>query len=165
MNCCTAESAASSYVCSIAFMIASALAFSNPSMPKPLRTSSVPPESSSSARHQSTSGTTVYASANSGPTFLSKTEEVGFLLHFGPKASYQRLIHTNDRKRDLPRETDCVVEQLLVRANPSGSVSVRGRPITARQFSRELPVAHRFAPSTPRGDNESLNRLSHGAHP
>jgi GxxExxY protein len=30
--------------------------------------------------------------------------ELGFLLHFGPKASYQRLIHTNDRKRDLSRE-------------------------------------------------------------
>ena len=27
--------------------------------------------------------------------------EVGLLLHFGPKASFERMIHTNDRKRDV----------------------------------------------------------------
>jgi GxxExxY protein len=29
--------------------------------------------------------------------------EVGLLLHFGPKASFQRMIYTNDRKQDLPQ--------------------------------------------------------------
>jgi len=34
--------------------------------------------------------------------YLKATEiELGFLLHFGPKASFHRLIHTNDRKRSL----------------------------------------------------------------
>ena len=35
--------------------------------------------------------------------YLRATEiELGFLLHFGPKASFHRLIHSNDRKRSLP---------------------------------------------------------------
>jgi GxxExxY protein len=28
--------------------------------------------------------------------------EVGLLLHFGPRAAFKRLIHTNDRKPNLP---------------------------------------------------------------
>ena len=35
--------------------------------------------------------------------YLRATEiKLGFLLHFGPKASFHRLIRTNDRKRSLP---------------------------------------------------------------
>ena len=29
--------------------------------------------------------------------------EVALLLHFGPRPSFKRLIHTNDRKPDLPK--------------------------------------------------------------
>jgi len=31
--------------------------------------------------------------------------EVGMLLHFGQRASFERMLYTNDRKKDLPRRT------------------------------------------------------------